>query len=81
MKNQFSQINQKIIKCKHRQDCYEYLECLAICMGDSHDERNNISKFQAQIRAGKHVCINCQNREDNLLDKLNDEKVKTKFIS
>jgi hypothetical protein len=53
------------LNCKHRQRCYEYKEAVAIAMGDSFDEKNNISQIQAEVRIISEYCSKCKKLEYN----------------
>ena len=53
------------LNCKHRQRCYEYKEAVAIAMGDSFDEENNISEIQAEVRIISEYCSQCKKLEYN----------------
>ena len=55
------------LNCKHRQRCYEFKEAVAIAMGDSFDEENNISEVQAEVRIISEYCSKCKRlkTEDN----------------
>lgn len=46
--------------CIHRKRCYEFKEAVAIAMGDSFDERNNISQIQAEVRVISEYCSKCK---------------------
>lgn len=48
------------LNCKHRQRCYEFKEAVAIAIGDSFDEENNISEIQAEVRIISEYCSKCK---------------------
>ena len=48
------------LNCKHRQRCYDFKEAVAIAMGDSFDEKNNISQNQAEVRIISEYCSKCK---------------------
>ena len=50
-------------ECAKRKNCYAFLEAVAIAMGDSFDENNNISREQAEIRIKKLKCQHCKLKE------------------
>ena len=51
------------LNCKHRQRCYDFKEAVAIAMGDSFDEENNISEVQAEVRIMNKICSQCKKIE------------------
>lgn len=51
------------LNCIHRKRCYEYLEAVAIAMGDSVKEENNISQIQAEVRIKNELCSKCKKIE------------------
>lgn len=55
------------LMCIHRKRCYEFKEAVAIAMGDSVNEENNISKAQAEVRIISEYCSKCKRlkTEDN----------------
>lgn len=48
------------LMCVHRKRCYEFKEAVAIAMGDSFDEENNISQIQAEVRVISEYCSQCK---------------------
>jgi hypothetical protein len=56
--------------CIHRKRCYEFKEAVAIAMGDSVNEENNISQIQAEVRVISEYCSKCK----RLTESNNDEK-------
>ena len=51
------------LNCIHLKRCYEFLEAVAIAMGDSTNEENNISKIQAEVRIKNEICSKCKKIE------------------
>lgn len=64
------------LNCIHRERCYEYLEAVAIAMGDSVNEENNISKIQAEVRIKNELCSKCKKIET---ESNNDERRNNKY--
>ena len=60
------------LNCIHRKRCYEYLEAVAIAMGDSVKEENNISQIQAEVRVISEYCTKCKRLETETNN--NDER-------
>lgn len=46
--------------CIHRKNCYEFKEAVAIAMGDSFEEENNISQIQAEVIIISEYCSKCK---------------------
>ena len=55
--------NDMNLNCIHQKRCYEYLEAVAIAMGDSMNEENNISQIQAEVRIKNELCSKCKKIE------------------
>jgi hypothetical protein len=51
--------------CIHRKRCYEFKEAVAIAMGDSFDEKNNISQIQAEVRIISEYCSKCKRLKES----------------
>jgi hypothetical protein len=51
--------------CIHRKRCYEFKEAVAIAMGDSFDEKNNISQIQAEVRIISEYCSQCKRLKES----------------
>lgn len=53
------------LNCIYRKQCYEYLEAVAIAMGDSVNEENNISQIQAEVRVISEYCSQCKRLKES----------------
>ena len=59
------------LMCIHRKRCYEFKEAVAIAMGDSVKEENNISEIQAEVIIISEHCSKCKRLKTK---ENNDEK-------